>query len=172
MANIAQVAKEIVEDLLRLMELSGEVQVSASGVPVSLNIEGEGLGILIGRRGQNLPALEYLVSLLVAARLEARVPLVVDVCGYKHRRRESLVNLALRVADQVRRRRRAITMEPMPAEERRIIHLALAEQSDVATHSIGEGDEEKVVILLKRSSLGQVDGSRQSGSSDCMCTCL
>lgn len=148
--DIAEVAKEVLENLLQLMEVSGDVQVSANEMPVSLNIEGEDLGILIGRRGQGLVALQYVVRLMVAARLKAWVPLLVDVCGYKQRRRESLGRLALRLADQVRVRRRAITLEPMPADERRIIHLALADHPDVVTHSIGEGDDRKVVILLKR----------------------
>ncbi|MFW6150037.1 MAG: RNA-binding cell elongation regulator Jag/EloR [Chloroflexota bacterium] len=148
--DIGAVAKEILERLLELMDLSGEVQVSEGEMPVSVNVEGEDLGVLIGRRGQGLGALQYLVRLMVAARLGAWVPLLVDVCGYKKRRHESLGKLALRLADQVKARHRPITLEPMPADERRIIHLALADHPDVATHSIGEGDGRKVVILLKR----------------------
>jgi len=115
-----------------------------------VNIEGDDLGILIGRRGQTLASLEYIVRLMVAERLKAWLPLSVDVAGYKKRRRDSLQKLALRLAEQVKSKHRAITLEPMLASERRIIHLALANHPDVATHSTGEGEDRKVVILLKQ----------------------
>ncbi|MGA2670967.1 MAG: R3H domain-containing nucleic acid-binding protein, partial [Dehalococcoidia bacterium] len=83
-------------------------------------------------------------------RLRAWLPLTVDVEGYKKRRRDSLQRLALYLAEQVKSRRRAITMEPMPADERRIVHLTLADNPDVITQSIGEGENRKVVILLRQ----------------------
>jgi spoIIIJ-associated protein len=83
--------------------------------------------------------------------LKAWLPLRVDVGGYKKRRRESLQRLALYLAEQVKSRRRAITMEPMPADERRIVHLTLADNPDVTTHSIGDGESRKVVILLRQT---------------------
>jgi spoIIIJ-associated protein len=98
-----------------------------------------------------LAALEYLTKLVVAGQLKAWLPLTVDVAGYKKRRYDSLRRLALQLAEQVKTKRRAITMEPMPPDERRVIHLTLADNPDVTTRSIGEGENRKVVILLRQS---------------------
>ncbi len=148
--DIVGVAIEVLENLLGLMEVTGAIKASSGGIPIALDIEGDDLGILIGRRGQTLACLQYIVRLIVAGRLKAWLPLSIDICGYKKRRRDSLQKLALRLAEQVKLRHRAITLEPMPADERRIIHLALANHPDVVTHSVGEGEDRKVVILLKR----------------------
>lgn len=138
---------EILDTLLGLMGVQGNVEVLSKELPLGLNINGDDLGILIGRRGQTLAALEYVTKLIVVRRLKAWVPLTVDVGGYKRRRRDSLQKLALYLAEQVKSRRRAMPMEPMPADERRIIHLALADHPDVTTQSIGEGENRKIVIL-------------------------
>ena len=148
--DIVGVAIEVLENLLRLMEVTGAIKASSGEIPIALDIEGDDLGILIGRRGQTLACLQYIVRLIVAGRLKAWLPLGIDICGYKKRRRDSLQKLALRLAEQVKLRHRAMTLEPMPADERRIIHLALANHPDVVTHSVGEGEGRKVVILLKR----------------------
>jgi spoIIIJ-associated protein len=138
---------EILDTLLGLMGVQGNVEVLSKELPLGLNINGDDLGILIGRRGQTLVALEYITKLIVVRRLKAWVPLTVDVGGYKRRRRDSLQKLALYLAEQVKSRRRAMPMEPMPADERRIIHLALADHPDVTTQSIGDGENRKIVIL-------------------------
>lgn len=138
---------EILDTLLGLMGVQGNVEVLSKELPLGLNIRGDDLGILIGRRGQTLVALEYITKLIVVRRLKAWVPLTVDVGGYKRRRRDSLQKLALYLAEQVKSRRRAMPMEPMPADERRIIHLALADHPDVTTQSIGDGENRKIVIL-------------------------
>ena len=139
--------KEIVDTLLGLVGVQGRVDVSSNELPLALNIEGDDLGILIGRRGQTLAALEYVTKLIVVQRLKAWLPLTIDVGGYKKHRRDSLQKLALYLAEQVKSRRRAMPLEPMPADERRIIHLTLADHPDVTTQSIGEGENRKVVIL-------------------------
>ncbi len=149
-ADISKVAQETLKILLQLMGITAEVQVSKNDLPVSLNIEGEDLGILIGRRGQTLACLQYIVRLIVAEQLKAWLPLTIDVAGYKKRRHEALQSLALRLAEKVKTSRRSMTLEPMPANERRIIHLALANHPDVSTQSTGEGEGRKVVILLKK----------------------
>jgi spoIIIJ-associated protein len=149
--DVVKVVTEILETLLELLEVTGKVEVLSDEIPLALNIEGDDLGILIGRRGQTLASLEYIAKLMVAGRLKAWLPLRVDVGGYKKRRRDSLQRLALYLAEQVKSRRRAITMEPMPADERRIVHLTLADNPDVTTHSIGEGESRKVVILLRQT---------------------
>jgi spoIIIJ-associated protein len=141
---------EILDTLLGLLGVPGKVEVLSDELPLALDIKGDDLGILIGRRGQTLASLEYITKLVVVGRLKAWLPLTVDVEGYKKRRHDSLQRLALYLAEQVKSRRRAITMEPMPANERRIVHLTLADDPDVTTQSIGEGDNRKVVILLKQ----------------------
>jgi spoIIIJ-associated protein len=138
---------EVLDTLLGLMGAQGKVEVLSDELPLALNIKGDDLGILIGRRGQTLVALEYVTKLIVVQRLKAWVPLTIDVGGYKKHRCDSLQKLALYLAEQVKSRRRAMPMEPMPADERRIIHLALADHPDVTTQSIGEGENRKVVIL-------------------------
>jgi spoIIIJ-associated protein len=141
---------EILDTLLALLGIRGEVEVLSNELPLALDIKGEDLGILIGRRGQTLASLEYITKLVVVGRLKAWIPLTVDVGGYKKRRRDSLQRLALYLAEQVKSRRHAITMEPMPADERRIVHLTLADDPDVTTQSIDEGEHRKVVILLRQ----------------------
>jgi len=141
---------EILDNLLQLLDVPGKVEVISDELPLSLDIQGEDLGILIGRRGQTLASLEYVMKLMVVGRLKTWIPLTLDVGGYKKRRRDSLERLAQYLADQVKSRRRAITMEPMPADERRIVHLALAGDPDVTTQSIDEGKHRKVVISLRQ----------------------
>jgi len=141
---------EILDNLLQLLDVPGKVEVISDELPLSLDIQGEDLGILIGRRGQTLASLEYVMKLMVVGRLKTWIPLTLDVGGYKKRRRDSLERLALYLAEQVKSRRRAITMEPMPADERRIVHLTLADDPDVTTQSIDEGEHRKVVISLRQ----------------------
>ncbi|KPJ52984.1 MAG: hypothetical protein AMJ37_01975, partial [Dehalococcoidia bacterium DG_18] len=141
--DIGGMAKEVLENLLALVEISASVKLEASGsgdqAVISLDIEGEDLGILIGRRGETLSSLQYLVNLIVGRRLKSGVGVVVDVAGYRQRRYESLRLLARRLADQVRATGRSVTLEPMPAGERRIIHLELRDDPYVITQSIGQG---------------------------------
>jgi len=149
--DVVTVATEVLENLLRLMELEGTIEVSTDEIPVSFDIDGDDLGILIGRQGQTLACLKFIVRLIVAERLKNWLPLNIDVCGYKKHRYESLQKLALHLAEQVKLRHRTMTLEPMPSDERRIIHLALAAHPDVITQSMGEGMGRKVVISLKQN---------------------
>jgi len=149
-----EMATDYLRSLLEQMDIDADVIVRAPETPADglgratavLDIEGEDLGLLIGRRGATLSALQYLVNVMVTRRLGSRVLVTIDVEHYHRRREESLRNLALRMADRVRHSRRPITLEPMPAAERRIIHLTLAEDQNVQTLSVGQGDERKVVI--------------------------
>lgn len=148
-----KVALGIIEELLRILELKATAKVirpASPDEPLSFDIKGEDLGILIGRRGQALADFQFMVRLMVAHRLQSWSPLSIDVEGYKKRRIESLRALALRLADQVRVTRRPMVMEPMPADERRIVHLTLANHPDVKTQSTGEGESRKVSIIYKR----------------------
>ncbi len=156
--EIYDTAKQVLEELLDLMDLKGTVLPSDEFTAndedgelssVGLNIEGEDLGILIGRRGQTMVSLQYIVRIIMSRKMEVNVPIVLDVEGYKQRRCEGLRLLANRLAEQVKTRKTPFTMEPMPAFERRIIHLALADHPDVITESTGIGDARKVVITPK-----------------------
>ena len=157
--RVYEVTRDVLEKLLELMELPARVNLSEAftvvdesgdAESVGLNIEGEDLGLLIGRRGQTMLSLQHILRLIVSSANETKMPIVVDVEGYKERRCEGLRNLAFRLADQVTARKSSFAMEPMPAFERRIIHLALADHPDVMTESSGQGEARKVVIIPKK----------------------
>ncbi len=152
------IAVEVLENLLRLMGITANVKVRAPETPgdgvglvqAVLDVYGDDLGILIGRRGQTLASLQYLVNLIAGRRLRARTTFGIDVEGYRRRREESLKGLALRMAERVKTTGHSVTLEPMPPNERRIIHLALAKDPKVVTVSIGEGESRKVAITPRR----------------------
>ena len=146
-----QITVDVLQHILQYMNIRAVVQVRSTN-PLTLNIQGinENLGLLIGRRGETLSALQLLVSLIVGHRTKHRMRITIDAENYRERREENLRSLALRVAQQVRNYRRSIALEAMPPHERRIVHIALADSKDISTESIGEGDERRVVISLKR----------------------
>lgn len=151
-------AKETLEKILGLMDISAQVNLVENEEPaeestIALNIEGEELGVLIGRRGETLVALQHLVNLMLSRQLKAGARVMVDVGGYRSRRQEALRALALRMAEQVKASGRSMVLEPMPANERRVIHMALRDNDDVTTRSLGEGDGRKVAIFLKKGLL-------------------
>ena len=149
----ADTARQVLIDILHAMGIQATVDVTGSGsesAPITLNIEGDDLGVLIGRRGQALASLQYLVRMIVAEKLKKWVSVDVDVDWYKKRHYESLRKIALRMAEQVAKRRRPITMEPMPPDERRIVHITLADDPDVMTESTGFGDGRCVVIQARK----------------------
>ncbi len=150
----AEAAKEILETLLRGMGISGRVEVlpdaeAQDDGSFALNILGNDLGVLIGRRGETLRDLEFLTRLLTAHRTNTSTRLIVDVEGYRTRRERVLRELAKRMGERVQTNRQPITLEAMPPNERRIVHLALRDHPAVTTHSIGEGDHRRVMILPK-----------------------
>ena len=153
-----EVAVGVLKNLLQLMSLEAEVssrepETAGDGIGLIeavLDIDGDDLGVLIGRRGQTLVALQYVLNLMVSKQINRRVAFGVDVDGYRRRREEALVGLAKRTAARVRGTGRSVTLEPMPPNERRIIHIALAEDPAVMTVSIGEGDARKVAITPTR----------------------
>ena len=158
-SNLPAAAKEALEEILKRMKLKAHVELRSdveqdeaeSDIPpIALEVDGEDLGILIGRRGETLAALQYIMRLIVAHQQKARVPLTVDVEGYKQRRYGSLRELALRLAQKAVSTRQSMTLEPMPADERRIVHLALSVNPDVVTQSVGEGELRKVVIMPRK----------------------
>jgi spoIIIJ-associated protein len=153
-----ETAVGVLEHLLELMNVDASIRVRAPETPgdglglvrAVLDVSGEDLGILIGRRGDTLSSLQFLVNLMVSRKMKARTAFGIDVEGYRRRREESLKGLALRMADRVKSTGQSITLEPMPPNERRIVHLALAKDPNVITVSIGEGESRKVAITPRR----------------------
>ena len=151
-----KVAKEIVRELLEHMGIAADVVAVDNPSTMALDAEdpptifidvlGQDLGMLIGRRGDHLSQLQYLVNLIANRRLENWTRVVVDVEGYRTRREESLIGLAERIGRQVARSRRPIVLEPMPPNERRIVHLTLRGNPDVTTESSGEGNLRRVTV--------------------------
>ena len=153
-------ARETLEQLLKLMGVNGTIVPGTypdesgepNSAPIAFNIEGDDLGILIGRRGQTLSSLQYILRLIVGHKTNTWIPIVIDAESYKQRRYEAIQALAHRMAENVKTKGTPFTLEPMPAYERRIVHMALANHSAVYTESIGEGESRKVVIKPKRPS--------------------
>jgi spoIIIJ-associated protein len=148
-------ARETVRELLDKMKVRGATVTAAYGeadegrsrVPVSVNVNGDDLSILIGRRAETLNALQYITSLIVSKEIGQYVPIIVDVEGYRVRREGQLRQLARRMADQAIKTGRRQILEPMPANERRIIHMELRENPKVKTESVGEEPRRKVTII-------------------------
>ncbi|MGI8550752.1 MAG: RNA-binding cell elongation regulator Jag/EloR [Dehalococcoidia bacterium] len=157
-AEATDLAVETLQTLLDLMGLDTTVQARPPSTPgdgvglvtAILDVTGEELGLLIGRRGDTLATLQYMLNLLVRRQVHNRVMFGIDVEGYRRRREDSLTGLAQRMADRVRSSGQSITLEPMPPAERRLVHMTLADDPDVLTVSIGEGEARKVAITPRR----------------------
>ena len=148
-SEVVQVASDVVSKLIRLMDIdviSTMRHTDGDDEGPFFDIEGEDSALLIGRRGETLRALQLLVRTIVGRKLGANLNFTVDVEGYDDRRRQSLSNLADRVASRVIKTGRSIELEPMSARERRIVHISLADQKGIQTESSGEGKDRRVVI--------------------------
>lgn len=152
-----RLAKEAVEDLLEYMEVEaslearwGEPDAPGKLKPLFVDIHGDDLSLLIGRGGETLDAFQYIVRLILGKELKKPVPVIIDVEGYRARREQTLRRLARRMAEQAIDRGRTLSLEPMPPNERRIIHIELRDNPDVHTQSVGEGDRRKVTIIPDR----------------------
>ncbi len=151
-----ETAVAVISELLEKMRVSGGVtgyltepdDVTGQQVNI-IDISGDDLGVLIGPRGETLDALQFLSRLMVSHRLHRRANFVVDVEGYRHRREQALTRLAERMAEKARQRGEPISLEPMAAFERRIIHMTLRDAEDVYTESTGEGKQRRVRIIPK-----------------------
>jgi spoIIIJ-associated protein len=151
-ATPEQVAVEALRAILAHMGLGDTLIEVRGNDPLTLNVRSAGnedLSLLIGRRGDTLTALQLLVALVVAKQTGQRERVVVDAEGYRERREENLRSLAQRVAQQVRRSQTPVALEPMPPNERRIIHMELADDADLTTESDGEGDQRRIIIALR-----------------------
>jgi spoIIIJ-associated protein len=113
-------------------------------------VSGEEAGSLIGRRGQTLDALQYIARLMLTRKLDTQASLIIDIENYRLRRYEDLRAMAINVAEQVKSQKTSIRLEPMTAYERRIVHMTLANDPDIATESTGDGESRKVVVFPKK----------------------
>ena len=156
-AEEREVAVEVVGTILKQMQVEATLDVVVSepddltGRRVNeLHIKGNDLGVLIGPRGDTLNSLQYITRLMVGHRLHRRADFVIDIEGYRERRQQALARLANRMASKAMKQNRPVTLEPMPAYERRIIHMSLRDNAEVYTQSTGEGNRRRVRILPKK----------------------
>lgn len=150
--SVSNDAKNFLNDVFAAMKMTVVVDVQYNEYENNMNIElsGDDMGILIGKRGQTLDSLQYLVSLVVNKNTDEYIRVKVDTENYRERRRETLENLARNIAYKVKRNKRPVSLEPMNPYERRIIHSALQSDKYVTTHSEGDEPFRRVVVTLKR----------------------
>lgn len=151
-SSVPERAKEFLDEVFNAMNMVVAVDVKYDEENKNLNIDlsGDEMGILIGKRGQTLDSLQYLVSLVVNKGSEEYIRVKVDTEDYRKRRKETLENLAKNIAYKVKRTKRSVSLEPMNPYERRVIHSALQNDKYVTTHSEGEEPFRRVVVTLKR----------------------
>ncbi len=155
--------KEILEELLRRMGFDATVTKTVDGDKITLSIEaGEDSSILIGKRGKNLNGLQYIVNRISGRKDENVRPVTIDIEGYRERRKNSLESMAKRLAEKSKSTRRPVETEPLPAADRRLIHMALKDDADVQTQSRGDGPYKNVVIKPKGRG-GERSGSERNG---------
>ena len=145
-------AKKFLSDVFAAMQLEVVITLDYKEAEreLSIDLNGDDMGVLIGKRGQTLDSLQYLVSLVVNKDVDDYIRVKVDTENYRERRKETLENLAKNIAYKVKRTRRPVSLEPMNPYERRIIHSALQNDKYVTTHSDGEEPFRKVVVTLKK----------------------
>lgn len=141
-ANLDEQSREALNLLREVLDLMGEkaeASVSSDVETIHIDIKGDGSGILIGRHGQTLDAMEYMINRLVARRIKDAVPVTLDVASYRARRGQQLERMALAMGERAKRERKTVTLEPMPPRDRRIVHLALKDDPLITTRSVGNG---------------------------------
>jgi spoIIIJ-associated protein len=146
----AERARMILEGLLSRMQIPSQVTVQETEEAIILNIQGDGSGLLIGKRGQNLDALQYFVNKAAHHSANGHKMIIVDTEAYRKKREESLVALAIRLGEKVKKTKKPVTVGQMNAHDRRIIHLAMQNDEALTTKSRGEGEYRKIVILPAR----------------------
>jgi len=146
-----QEIRKVLENLLDKMKINYEIaNIEYETDKVRINIIGKDMGLLIGRKGETLNALQYMVGLIVNRQREDRLRVILDVEDYRKKREESLEALAIRLSEKVKETRKNIVMRPMSSQERRIVHTALQGDPNITTYSIGEEPNRKLVITLKK----------------------
>jgi spoIIIJ-associated protein len=152
--KIMEKAKAILEGILSRMGVESPVVARETDEAITLNIEADSGGLLIGKRGQNLDAIQYIVNKATNQAENGRKPIIIDSGSYRKRREESLVTLAAKLGDKVKKTKKAVTVSNMNAHDRRIIHLALQNDASLITKSRGEGEYRKIVIMLAKKPRG------------------
>jgi len=153
----AEKAKRLLEGLLTRMEFTSPVTVEETEEAIILKIQGDGSGLLIGKRGQNLDAIQYIVNKAVHQTANGHKMIVIDTEEYRKRREESLVALAVRLGEKVKKTKKPVTVGHMNAHDRRVIHMAMQNDETLTTKSRGEGEYRKILILPARRGPDHTD---------------
>ncbi len=158
-------ACRVLSETLRLMGMEAPVSLDVQGTEAVINLEDTVDGLLIGRKGQTLDALEYLLNRMIARGEEEEAHLVLDAEGYRERRRQSLESLALRLSERAKRRRKTVTLNPLSPRDRRVVHLALEDDPLVATRSMGRGYFRRLSIVPEEAGNNRRDRDRRPSRS-------
>jgi spoIIIJ-associated protein len=153
LADKREEAARILREILEKMSVDAEVSAFDDGERIILDAHGSESGLVIGKKGATLDALQYIVNRIVFKKPEDAIPIVVDAEGYRGRREDSLADLARRLAEKAVRSGRPVPAEPMSAQDRKVVHKTLAEHPGVRTESEGEGPARRVVVFPKRGEL-------------------
>jgi spoIIIJ-associated protein len=160
-ANLDEQSREaltLVREILDLMGEKAETAISSDAESIHVDIKGDGSGILIGRHGQTLDAMEYMINRLVARRIKDAAPVTLDVASYRARRGQQLERMALAMGERAKRERKTVALEPMPPRDRRIVHLALKDDPMITTRSVGNGYMRALEIVP--TEMGRESGER------------
>lgn len=163
---LAPRAKEILEGILQKMSFECQVTTQETPEKIILNIEGDGSGLLIGKRGQNLDAIQYILNKAINRADTERKMIMVDTESYRKRREESLLVLAERIREKIKKTKKPVSLSNMNAHDRRIIHLALQEDESLITKSRGEGEYRKIVILPAKKSHAPTKAGRMENKAE------
>jgi spoIIIJ-associated protein len=150
-------AKRILEGLLNRMQIDSPVSVKETEEAIVLNIKGDGSGLLIGKRGQNLDAIQYIVNKAVHHSTNGHKMIIIDTEAYRERREESLVAMAMKLGEKVKKTKKPVTVGHMNAHDRRIVHMAIQNDATLTTKSRGEGEYRKILILPARRGQENAD---------------
>jgi len=142
--------RQLLNKIFNIMSLSVNIEIKEKNTSLLVNLSGDGLGVLIGRRGETLDALQYLMNLYVNKNQEQKHKVIIDVEGYRKRREQTLERLAFKLAEKAKQKGRSIVLEPMSSQERRVIHTALQGREDIYTYSEGEEPYRKIVISPRK----------------------
>lgn len=165
--TVDNMAKDFLDKVFKAMNIEAQVEIiyDETNSSMDINVVGDDMGVLIGKRGQTLDSLQYLVSLVLNKKSENYLKVKIDTENYRQRRKETLENLGRNIAYKVKRTKRSVSLEPMNPYERRIIHSALQNDKYVETHSEGEEPFRRVVIALKKGAMNREYKGNPHGKS-------
>ena len=153
----AEKAKRVLEGILTRMQIDSPIAAEETEEAIILNIQGDGSGLLIGKRGQNLDAIQYIINKATHRSANGHKMIIIDTEDYRKRREESLIALAMRLGEKVKKTKKPVTVGQMNAHDRRIIHLAMQNDATLTTKSRGEGEYRKILILPARKGPDHAD---------------